>query len=101
MQSITVSIAYADHQQQWLKEITVQRGASVGDAVIKSGFLQDVDGLVGRSVDSLSLGVYAQKVDPDTLLEDGDRVEIYRPLIADPKEVRRQLALMGKTMGSK
>ena len=43
--------------------------------------------------------MYADKIEPDYLLEQGDRVEIYRPLLADPKEVRRQLALVGKTMG--
>jgi len=49
----------------------------------------------------LSIGVFSQKVAHDYLLEEGDRLEIYRPLTADPKEVRRQLALIGKTMKKK
>jgi len=60
-----------------------------------------IDALKDKEIDSLSIGVYAEKIDLDYLLEEGDRVEIYRPLTADPKEVRRQLALMGKTMGKK
>ena len=45
-----------------------------------------------------SAGVFAKLVKPDTVLRDRDRVEIYRPLIADPKEVRKQRAAEGKAM---
>ena len=77
------------------------RGTTAGELIEKSGFLKSIDALSQQTLSDLSLGVFAQKVTLDTLLEDGDRVEIYRPLTADPKEVRRQLALLGKTMGSK
>jgi putative ubiquitin-RnfH superfamily antitoxin RatB of RatAB toxin-antitoxin module len=47
------------------------------------------------------LGVFGKRVKPGHVLGEGDRVEIYRPLKADPKIVRRELAAMGKTMGGK
>jgi putative ubiquitin-RnfH superfamily antitoxin RatB of RatAB toxin-antitoxin module len=52
-------------------------------------------------VDELNIGIYSRKVDVEHLMEEGDRLEIYRDLTADPKEVRRQLALIGKSMGKK
>lgn len=101
MQKIEVSIVYACKQQQWLKELTIQRGASVSDLIEQSGFLNEIDDLLDQSIEELSVGIYAKKTTLDELLENGDRVEIYRPLKADPKDVRRQLAELGKTMGSK
>lgn len=99
MTKISISVAYAVKQQQWLKEFTMQRGASVYEAIEQSKLLLEVEALHGQSIEDLTIGIYSQKVAHDALLEDGDRVEIYRPLTADPKEVRRQLALLGKTMG--
>ncbi len=47
----------------------------------------------GFEVDLANVGIFGNKVSPEQVLRDGDRVEIYRPLLADPKEVRRQRAL--------
>ncbi len=94
-----MSIVYALPHQQWLKEMTVARGTSVGELVQQSQFLEEIEELNGLTIEQLNLGIFAQKTNSEALLEDGDRVEIYRPLTADPKEVRRQLALLGKTMG--
>ena len=99
MHNISVSIVYATAEKQWLFETTVARGTSAAELFEIANFRRDITALANLSVDSLSLGVYAQKIDPDYLLEQGDRVEIYRSLKADPKEVRRQLAVLGKTIG--
>lgn len=64
------------------------------EAVRSSGLLEEHPGL-----DTSRIGIFGEQVEPDRLLEDGDRVEIYRPLTADPKEVRRELARQGKSMG--
>lgn len=101
MHKITVSVAYATSNKQWVQEFTVLRGTSAQELIEKSNFLRDIESLKNFELGSLTIGVYAQKVEMDHLLEEGDRVEIYRPLTADPKEVRRQLALLGKTMGKK
>ena len=101
MHQINVSVVYATAQKQWLEERQVARGTNAKELIAMSQFLDQIDSLQGKSVDDLNLGVYSQKVGSDYLLEEGDRLEIYRELTADPKEVRRQLAKLGKTMGSK
>ncbi|NNF51544.1 MAG: RnfH family protein, partial [Gammaproteobacteria bacterium] len=50
-------------------------------------------------LDTAPLGIFGKKVKSDVVLQEGERVEIYRPLKADPREVRRRLAAEGKTMG--
>jgi len=87
--------------KQWLYETVVPRGTNAQELIEQSDFLEQIDFLKDKTVDSLDIGIYSQRVSVDTLLEEGDRIEIYRPLAADPKEVRRQLALIGKTIGNK
>ena len=101
MHRIKVSIVYATPEKQWLNEFHVQRGTSAQDLIEKSNILNKIDSLNGTDINALMLGIFAEKVSLDYLLEEGDRLEIYRPLTADPKEVRRQLALLGKTIGGK
>lgn len=101
MKNIAVSIVYAEKSRQWYKELTVPRGTLARDLVAQSNFLSEVPALMSVTEDDLKLGIYATPVDQTYLLEEGDRLEVYRPLNADPKEVRRQLALMGKTIGNK
>ena len=97
---IQVSVVYAERQQQWLRELELERGCSVADAVAASGIMNDAPALRNSNIDELELGVFSLPTQPEELLQEGDRVEIYRALTADPKEVRRQLALLGKTMGT-
>lgn len=99
MHRIQVSLVYATREKQYIYEASIARGSEALDLVIRSGFLDQLEELNHIDVQTLNLGIYSQKISLDHLLSDGDRVEIYRPLKADPKEVRRQLALMGKTMG--
>ncbi|HET6725163.1 MAG TPA: RnfH family protein [Gammaproteobacteria bacterium] len=93
-----VEVAYALPERQWLATVDVADGATAMDAVraaVAAGDLPALD--PGSPV----LGVWGKKVAPDRLLSAGERVEVYRPLKADPKEVRRVLAAAGKTMGGK
>jgi Uncharacterized protein conserved in bacteria len=99
MHQIKVSLVFVTEKKQWLWEAQVARGTNAIEFVQLSGFLEQIDELKDLALTSLKLGVYAEKISSDYLLEEGDRVEIYRELTADPKEVRRQLALLGKTMG--
>ena len=99
MHTISVSAVYATREQQHLFEAEVARGTNALELVQQSGLLEHCVDVSTDNLAALSLGIYSQKVEHDHLLEEGDRVEIYRPLTADPKEVRRQLAKMGKTMG--
>jgi len=86
---ITVEVAYALPEKQYLRRVTLDAGATVEQAINASGLLAlrtDID-LAKNKV-----GVYSRPVKLTDALSDGDRVEIYRPLIADPKELRRQRA---------
>lgn len=93
-----VEVVYALPERQWLASVEVEAGASSLEAVrvaVASGGLPPLD------LDSHILGIFGKKIEPDHPVRAGDRVEIYRPLKADPKEVRRALAAAGKTMGKK
>ena len=82
MSSIRVEVVRA--RRDGVDTVTVQlpAGASVRDALRASGIAAEAN----------AVGVFGKRVRPDTPLADGDRVEIYRPLLLDPKERRRQRA---------
>jgi putative ubiquitin-RnfH superfamily antitoxin RatB of RatAB toxin-antitoxin module len=91
-----VEVAYALRDRQWLIALEVGEGATAADALRASGLLQQRPELIGRS---LTLGIAGRIVAPELGLREGDRLEVQRPLLADPKEVRRRLAVEGKVMG--
>jgi uncharacterized protein len=94
-QEITVEVAYALPKQQLIIPIKVQDGCSAEDAVKMSGILQKFPEI---DLTKNQLGIFGKVTKNDTPLRHLDRVEIYRPLIADPKAVRRQRAAEGKVM---
>ena len=82
-------MTYALREEQVLLELEVTDGTTARQAIERSGILQrfpEID--LARA----GLGIFGRVVAPDTPLRDGDRVEIYRPLIADPKLARRTRA---------
>ena len=86
---IVIEVAYALPEKQYLQRVTLQQGATVEEAIRASGLLElrtDID------LNKNKVGIYSRPVKLADVLQDGDRVEIYRPLIADPKELRRQRA---------
>jgi len=91
--NINVEVIYALPAQQPLLRVRLPEGATVGDAIRASGVLEahpEID-LAKNKV-----GIFSKLVKLDEKVRDRDRVEIYRPLIADPKEVRRKRAEEGK-----
>ena len=86
---IVVEVAYALPEKQYLQRVTLQQGATVEEAIRASGLLE-LRTDIGLSKNKV--GIYSRPVKLADVLQDGDRVEIYRPLIADPKELRRQRA---------
>lgn len=93
---INVEVSYALPVRQELLKLRLAEGATVRDAIEASGLLArypEID-LDGRN----KVGVFAKLTRLDTTLRDRDRVEIYRPLIADPKAVRKKRAEEGKAM---
>jgi hypothetical protein len=90
-----IEIAYATPQRQLILEREVAAGSHARAAVIASGIEQHFPEIDPATCD---LGVFGKAVADDYELGDGDRIEIYRPLIADPKEIRRQRAARGLKM---
>lgn len=91
---IAVEIAYALPAAQVLRKLELDAGATVEDVIRRSGLLEEfpeIDLAVNK------VGIFSKLVKLDEVVRDRDRVEIYRPLIADPKEVRRKRAEAGKT----
>ena len=92
---MTVEVAYALPNKQLIIPVQIAPGASVEIAIQASGILEkfpDIDLSVNQ------IGVFGKLAKLETPLRHLDRVEIYRPLIADPKEVRKQRAEDGKVM---
>lgn len=93
MSEICVEVVYALPERQYLRTVKLESGSTVEQAIFASGLLElrpDID------LKSNKVGIYSRPVKLSDFLEDGDRVEIYRPLIADPKELRRLRAERSK-----
>jgi len=93
---ITVEVAYAKPEEQLILTLEVPVGTTLLQAVEQSGILERF-----REIDAQSMkaGIFGKLKKTDQVLQAGDRVEIYRPLIADPKQVRKQRAAEGKRTG--
>ena len=94
-EQINIEVVYALPHEQILQKVQVAQGATVGEAIKLSGVLEmhpEID------LSKNKLGIYGKLSKADAALRDKDRIEIYRPLIADPKEVRRQRAEEGRGM---
>ena len=92
---ILVEVSYALPEKQVILPIKVPAGATVEEAIKKSGVLMsfpDID------LTKNKVGIFSKLCKLDKTLREMDRVEIYRPLIADPKAVRKQRAAEGKAM---
>jgi putative ubiquitin-RnfH superfamily antitoxin RatB of RatAB toxin-antitoxin module len=91
---IAVQVCYAGPGLQFLRDLIVPAGTTLHQAINLSGVIEaapEIDLSVWR------VGVFGKLKPLDTLLRDRDRVEIYRPLTADPKEARRKRAVGRKT----
>ena len=94
-ENILVEVVYALNDRQKLLSVKLPAGSTAEEAIRRSGILADfpeIDLAVNK------VGIFSKAGKLETGLRDKDRVGIYRPLIADPKEVRRQRAAEGKVM---
>lgn len=93
--SIAIEVAYALPDEQVIIPLEIEAGTTCEQALARSGVLTrfpEIDLAVNK------VGVFGKLGRLDAVLRDGDRVEIYRPLLADPKEIRKQRAAEGKKM---
>jgi len=95
MADIQVQVCYAGPDRRLMHYVMVPPGTTVQSAIALSGVLREVPEI---DLATCRVGVYGKLKTLDTMLREHDRVEIYRPLIADPKEARRRRA--GKRDGA-
>ncbi|NCF19053.1 MAG: RnfH family protein [Haliea sp.] len=96
--TMTVEVAYALPERQVILELQVPEGTSVLEAAQASGVTGKFEGI---DLDNAKFGIFGKVVSPKQVLREGERVEIYRPLIADPKEVRKARAARAKERRAK
>lgn len=94
--NIEVEVVYAQAGRADVVKLKLHEGTTVQQAIEASGLLQRYPQIEPGKANKV--GIFAKLTKLDAALRDQDRVEIYRPLIADPKEVRRKRAEEGKVM---
>lgn len=80
-----IELVYALSERQVLVELEVTPGTTVAQAIEQSGIAR-----YGADIASAPVGIFGKRVTRETVLRAGDRIEIYRPLTADPKAMRRR-----------
>lgn len=95
MSKISIEVAFAMPDKQWLRALTIPATKIAGAAIDECGVREAFPGF---DFDACEIGVWGHEIKRSALLRDGDRIEIYRALELDPREARRRLALAGKTM---
>jgi putative ubiquitin-RnfH superfamily antitoxin RatB of RatAB toxin-antitoxin module len=88
-ETLQIYVCYATDRREWLHPMQVAPGTTIGEAIEQSGVLQAFPDI---NLTTQPVGIYAKKKSLDTVLRERDRVEIYRPLVADPKDSRRRRA---------
>jgi len=92
---IMIEVSYALPKKQIIIPVLVPKDISVKEAIELSGILKKFEEI---DLSSNQVGIFGKLTSLDKILRDHDRIEIYRPLIADPKEIRRKRAAEGKEM---
>jgi putative ubiquitin-RnfH superfamily antitoxin RatB of RatAB toxin-antitoxin module len=86
---IQVYVCYGIEKREFIRTMQVEPGTTIGQAIEQSGVLEAFPDI---NLATAPVGIYAKKKTLDTVLRERDRVEIYRPLVADPKDSRRRRA---------
>lgn len=90
---INIEVVYADDKQQAVIAMEIESNIKVIDAIQRSGILEQFPKI---NLSRHKVGIFSKMVSLDTILNDGDRIEIYRPLLIDPKQARKHRALKQK-----
>jgi putative ubiquitin-RnfH superfamily antitoxin RatB of RatAB toxin-antitoxin module len=91
--TITVEVAYARSDKQLILTVTGEAGMTLLEAATRSGITEHFPEI---DLATAKMGIFSKLEKPDTVLNEGDRVEIYRELIADPKAARKNKAAAAK-----
>lgn len=96
--SVRAMVCYAAPDRIFLKEVELPPGATIDAAIAASGVLQAHPEL---DADALRTGIFSKPRPTDTVVRQGDRIEIYRPLVADPKTARRRRVQKARESGTR
>ncbi|MDP2534739.1 RnfH family protein [Alteromonas stellipolaris] len=91
-----IEVAYALPTKQSLVDVAIKEGATVEEVIQASNLLKEYPDI---DLSSTKVGIWSRVVKLRDTVKDGDRIEIYRPLIADPKEIRKRRAEKAKEEG--
>lgn len=94
-QEITIEVAYATANTQPIYSIKMPEGSSIKEAILASDILNEFPEI---DLEVNKVGIFSKLSNLDSPLKNKDRIEIYRPLIADPKAIRKKRAAEGKKM---
>ena len=89
MADLQVYVAYALPDHEFVHPMRVPAGTTIGEAIERSGVLASFPHI---NLTTQAVGIYGKKKTLETVLRERDRIEIYRPLVADPKDARRRRA---------
>ena len=95
LDKIMIEVSYALPKKQIIIPVLVPKDTSVKEAIELSGILKAFDGI---DLSSNQVGIFGKLTTLDKTLRECDRIEIYRSLVADPKEIRRKRVAEGKGM---
>src|SRR3989337_2209424 len=95
-ETLCIEVVFALRDRQELVTLRLPDGATVADAIEQSSVQT---AFPEWNLDECAVGIWGQLAERGQRLQQGDRVEIYRPLTIDPREARRALAAQGKSMG--
>ena len=95
-ESLRIEVVFALPDRQELVKVTVEKGATVEDAIACSSLGASFP---DWNLKTCAVGIWGRPVVREQALQEGDRVELYRPLKLDPREARRTLAAQGRSMG--
>lgn len=98
VQNYKAEVVFALEGEQTILLLEVPIGSRIEDVINKSG-IKDI--YPSETLDSCAVGIWGEVRERNTVIEDGDRIELYRLLHSDPKDKRRSLALLGKSMSQK
>lgn len=93
---LNIEVVYATPDRQWLVALDMPGSATVDDAVNAALSAE----LPSSELRQMPVGIWGRLVDRSRRLKEGDRVELYRPLMRDPRDARRDLAAEGKSMSA-
>ena len=88
-EKIVVEVVYAYPERYFLKKLTLENPITIQNAIVQSGVLEKYTEI---DLHQNKVGIFSPAAKLTDIVENGDRIEIYRPLIADPKEIRRKKA---------